>query len=150
MGPDAPLPLPAEFTDSEKYIESLLDFTTSSWLLQTLCGGVHILDFYTRSPDLYSHILPEAWREWFQTREIMDILDLLMREDLSQFNAQGENNSRGWRGGSAPPDDLLDYIKTVRKHLLARDFPPSASGLEPQKPAIPRHIAMGMKVKKVH
>ncbi|EAT77129.2 hypothetical protein SNOG_15464 [Parastagonospora nodorum SN15] len=76
----------------------------------------------------------------------MDIMDLLMREDLAQF----DENGKAWRDGPAPPEDLLNYIKEVRKHLLARDFPPPGSGLEPQKAAIPRHIALGMKVKKVH
>jgi hypothetical protein len=150
MGPDTSLPLPAEFTNTEEYIESLLNFSTSSWLLQTLCGGVHILDFYTRSPDLYSHILPASWREWFKTRDIGDILDLLMREDLSQFDMSEGSNSRGWQNGPAPPEHLLQYIRTVRKHLLARDFPPPKSGLKPEKATISRHIAVGMKVKKVH
>lgn len=80
----------------------------------------------------------------------MDILDLLMREDLSQFDHQQGESSESWRDGPAPPEDLLNYIKTVRKHLLMRDFPPPGSGLKPQKAAIPRHIALGMKVKKVH
>jgi hypothetical protein len=150
MGPDTPLPLPAEFSNTEDYIESLLQFTTSSWLLQTLCGGVHILDFYTRSPDLYSTILPESWRDWFRSRDIMDILDLLMREDLAQFDQTNQDGKKDWRDGPAPPEDLLQYIKNVRKHLLAREFPPAGSGLKPQKAAIPRHIALGMKVKKVH
>jgi hypothetical protein len=150
MGPDTPLPLPLEFDNVDDYIESVLQFTTSSWLLQTLCGGVHILDFYTRSPDLYTTILPQSWREWFRSRDIMDVLDLLMREDLVQFDHSGHGDAQIWRGGPAPPDELLDYIRKVRKHLLAREFPTSASGLKPQKPAIPRHIAVGMKVKKVH
>jgi hypothetical protein len=151
MGPDTPLPLPAEFTNTDDYVESLLNFSTSSWLLQTLCGGVHILDFYTRSPDLYSHILPQSWRDWFKTRDIMDILDLLMREDLGQFDVNQGDSAVEWRGGPAPPDELLEYIKTVRKHLLARDFPPPNSKVATsEKPTIPRHIATGMKVKKVH
>jgi hypothetical protein len=149
MGPDSPLPLPPDFDNTDDFVESLLNFTTSSWLLQTLCGGVHILDFYTRSPDLYSAILPESWREWFKSRDIMDILDLLMREDLAQFE-RAEEHQNSWRDGSVPPTDLLQYIKDVRKHLLAREFPPRGSGLKPQKAAISRHIAMGMKVKKVH
>src|SRR3954465_9337059 len=98
MGPDTPLPLPEAFNNVDDYVNSLLNFTTSSWLLQTLCGGVHILDFYTRSPDLYSTILPASWRKWFRERDIMDILDLLMREDLAQFS-DSTNEDRTWRGG---------------------------------------------------
>ncbi|KAH7135120.1 methyltransferase domain-containing protein [Dendryphion nanum] len=146
MGPDSPLPLPAEFKNVDEYVESLLDFATSSWLLQTLCGGVHILDFYTRSPDLYSTILPESWRLWFEKRDIMDILDFLMREDLAQFDSVHDN----WRGGPIPPHDLLQYIKDVRKHLLARDFTPTNANGSSGKSTIARHIAIGMKVKKVH
>lgn len=150
MGPDKPLPLPKEFDNTEDYVESLLRFTTSSWLLQTLCGGVHILDFYTRSPDLYSAILPQSWRDWFKSRDIMDILDFLMREDLSHFDAEHQAASKSWRDGPPPPEELLQYVTEVRKHLLGRDFPPPGSGLTPQKSAIPRHIAVGMKIKKVH
>ncbi|KAF2198860.1 hypothetical protein GQ43DRAFT_421534 [Delitschia confertaspora ATCC 74209] len=146
MGPDCPLPLPAEFSDVDEYVESLLKFATSSRLLQTLCGGVHILDFYTRTPDLYSTILPRKWRDWFRERDIMDILDLLMREDLSQFDVQSEDAADvTWRGGPPPPEELIQYLKDVRKHLLCREFPKSND-----KSSIARHIALGMKVKKIH
>jgi hypothetical protein len=151
MGPDSPLPISADFASVEHYVESLLEFTTSSWLLQTLCGGVHILDFYTRSPDLYSTILPETWRKWFKGREIMDILDLLMREDLTQFGSHEQvTGEKSWRGGAAPPEDLLKYIRDVRKHLLNRECPPVDSQHEPKKSNIARHVAIGMKVKKIH
>jgi len=157
MGPDQPLPLPAEFADVDSYVDSLLQFATSSWLLQTLCGGVHILDFFTRTPDLYSALLPEAWRDWFKSMDIMDIIDLLVREDLTQFRTSSAGNSEGassqntaWRGGPYPPEDLVQYLQDVRKHCLNRQFPPPNSGLSKQKSTIARHIAVGMKVKKVH
>ncbi|KAF2647534.1 hypothetical protein K491DRAFT_614447 [Lophiostoma macrostomum CBS 122681] len=150
MGPDSPLPLPVEFDNVEAYVDSLLNFTTSSWLLQTLCGGVHILDFYTREPDLYSTILPETWRTWFKDREVTDILDLLMREDLRKFEAETEGSNAPWRGGCQPPQDLLQYIKDVRKHLLGRDFTPRNAEANRSSKSIARHIAIGMKVKKVH
>ncbi|KAF3045931.1 hypothetical protein E8E12_007818 [Didymella heteroderae] len=146
MGPEQPLPLPSEFNNADDYVESLLKFSTSSWLLQTLCGGVHVLDFYTRSPDLYSTILSQSWRNWFRDRDILDILDLLMREDLAQF----DDGIRTWRNGPAPPEDLVQYIKDVRKHLLAREFPPPGSASQPERASLARHITMGMKVKKVH
>jgi hypothetical protein len=148
MGPDSPLPVPAEFSNVDEYVDSLLEFTTSSWLLQTLCGGVHILDFYTRAPDLYSTILPESWRTWFKDRNIMDVLDLLMREHLDQFKTEDPDFT--WRNGPRPPEELLQYIRDVRKHLLGREFPPPNSGLKSEKPSIARHISIGMKVKKVH
>ncbi|KAJ4341490.1 hypothetical protein N0V95_007219 [Ascochyta clinopodiicola] len=146
MGPEQPLPLPAEFGNVDEYVESLLKFSTSSWLLQTLCGGVHVLDFYTRTPDLYSAILPESWRAWFKTRDIMDVLDLLMREDLSQF----DHGKSDWRDGQSPPEDFLQYIKDVRRHLLAREFPRPGAEPQPEQASLARHITMGMKVKKVH
>lgn len=80
----------------------------------------------------------------------MDILDLLMREDLCQFDMNRGDANAQWRGGPAPPEELLEYIRSVRRHLLARDFPPPNSNITSEKPALPRHIAMGMKVKKVH
>ncbi|KAF2816362.1 uncharacterized protein BDZ99DRAFT_458240 [Mytilinidion resinicola] len=157
MGPDQALPLPAEFTDVDAYVDSLLNFATSSWLLQTLCGGVHILDFFTRTEDLYSSLLSKEWRDWFQSRSMVDILDLFMREDLTQFDEQSSagpdcipSTSSAWRDGAPPPQGLLQYIKDVRAHLLDRRFPPPSSGLTVQKSSIARHVAVGMKVKKVH
>ncbi|KAF2492214.1 hypothetical protein BU16DRAFT_574278 [Lophium mytilinum] len=157
MGPEQALPLPAEFTDVDSYVDSLLNFATSSWLLQTLCGGVHILDFFTRTEDLYSSLLSIEWRDWFQSRDMADILDLFMREDLTQFDAQSSEGPDcistprpTWRNGLPPPQGLLQYIKDVRAHLLDRRFPPSNSGLTVQKSIIARHVAVGMKVKKVH
>lgn len=87
MGRSYPLPLSPEFNNPEVYIESLLRFATSSELFQRLCGGVHILDFFTRKPDLYSTILPQEWRDWFHLHDVQDILDLLMRENLTQFQS---------------------------------------------------------------
>ena len=52
-----PLPVKSGFNDAEAYVESLLSFITSSKLFQNLCGGVHILDFLTKEPDLYSTVL---------------------------------------------------------------------------------------------
>src|ERR1700753_612161 len=85
IGPENPLPLQGGFESAEEYVRSLEEFVTSSQLLQTLCGGVHILDFFTRTPDLYQVILPSDWRYWFQQHEIDDILDFLNKEDLDQF-----------------------------------------------------------------
>jgi hypothetical protein len=149
MSPKQPLPLPKEFSDVETYITSLLKFSTTSNLLQTLCGGVHILDFFTRKPDLYSQILPETWRTWFKSVDIYDILDLLMREDLNTFSCPDSvKNETQWRNGPFPPSDLLDYIKEVRKHLLDRTFTPPSFPEDAQKQD--KKILVGMNVKKAH
>lgn len=147
MGPDQPLPLPPEFTDAESYVESLLEFFTTSQLLQTLCGGVHILDFFTRIQDLYTVVLPLEWREWFKSVDIMDILDLLIRENLDQFK-QFECAGNG-RSHEFPPASLIQYIKNVRKHLLDRHFEP-ISGTDGVQYTMNHLVAMGMSVKKVH
>lgn len=152
-----PLPLPREFTDADSYVESLLTFATSSELVQTLCGGIHILDFFTMKPDLYSLILPAEWRKWFESIEITKILDFFLREDLSKFNDSMDAKTSGpepggtnkCRLGPYPPKSLIQYIKDVRKHLLNRDFNPiiSTAGA---KHTMNHLIAMGMSVKKVH
>src|SRR4051812_5471893 len=85
MAPLTPLPLPEQFSQVDAYLESLLSFATSSELFLQLCGGVHILDFYTREPGIYSAVLPLCWRDWFKAIAIEDLLDLLMRENLEML-----------------------------------------------------------------
>ena len=168
MTHSCPLPLSSKFKEPETYIDSLLNFATSSELFQRLCGGVHILDFFTLEPELYTTILPQEWREWFHLHDIYDILDLLMREDLAQFqspvvsmeeNADGHTSngfyeSATWRGHRVPPDGLIDYIKTVRMHLLDRNFPPANASHRPgsfhRNTRLARHVSVGMKTKKIH
>jgi hypothetical protein len=53
MAPPTPLPFSDDFNSADSYVESLLQFTAASTIFQTLCGGVHILDFFTREPSLY-------------------------------------------------------------------------------------------------
>ncbi|KAF2087564.1 hypothetical protein K490DRAFT_13538, partial [Saccharata proteae CBS 121410] len=165
MGPEQPLPLPEEFSDADAYVDSLLHFGTSSELLRTLCGGVHILDFFTREPALYPLVIPEPWRIWFKYQDIMDILDLFMRRDLSRYAQRGgegeerrEEEEQGnvnvsvaeVDGGPAPPESLIQFIRDIRKHSLRREFhpPPKQKGAKSTKLA--RHVALGMKVKKIH
>lgn len=150
MGPDRSLPFGDSFVDADTYVTSLLDFVGSDHILRVLCGGVHILDFFTSDPDLYSQILPQEWRAFFAGHDIMDILDLLMREDL---NNVGQSSNRTWREGPLPPQGLVDYIETVRRHLLKRQ--PSTSQCARNRAMKPtqkltRNVAVGMNVKKVH
>jgi hypothetical protein len=156
LGPPISIPLPRDFTDVESYVESLLHFSTSSALFQALCGGVHILDFFTQSPDLYSQILPTEWRTWFKKLDIHDLLDLLMREDLDHFgtslneeqHANGQyTNATQWRNSSSPPLSLILYIENVRSHLLSRNFTPTSSKLAHK---LDRNTSVGMNVKKAH
>jgi len=161
LPPASPLPLNG-FEKAEQYVESLLSFITSSDLFQKLCGGVHVLDFLTNEPDLYSTILPEEWRVWFQYNDVSDILDLLMREDADEIErmkcildgSYEQETNRTWRHGPIPPMSLLNYIQSIRKHALDRSFTShdmrwngnNLSNLTP----LPRHVAVGMKPKKKH
>ncbi|KAL4886194.1 methyltransferase domain-containing protein [Aspergillus karnatakaensis] len=144
------LPLSDEWTDPDAYVEALLSFATSSDLFRHLCGGVHMLDFLTREPDLYTTLLPEDWRKFFEHHSIGDIIDLCLRDDIdSLFEAYKQGNVAGqeWRGVAVlPPLSLLEYIYNVRRLTLRRDFAPH----QPGKATIPPRIAVGMKVKKYH
>ena len=147
IGPEKPLPYSDDFASTEEYVDALLNLAGSNELLHTLCGGVHILDFFTSTPDLYTRILPQEWRDFFVDHQIMDILDLLMREDLETVDAQS------WRDGPAPPSSLTDYIRIVRKHLLTRvPFSSQCARNRAMKPTqkLARNVAVGMNIKKVH
>lgn len=162
------LPLPPAFTDEETYVESLLAFVTSHEIFQQLCGGVHILDFLTQEPDLYSTLLPDDWREWFKNHRISDILDLLIREDLSFFGGYSDNaTSTGhgrattshtydgeceWRGGRSPPSSLVQYVQAVRNHTLDRQVRSARKSclFDPSKHQLAKHVSVGMKPKKIH
>ena len=163
MPVECPLPLKPDFDNAEAYVESLLSFVTSSELFQTLCGGVHILDFLTKEPDLYSTVLPEEWRVWFQLHDVHAILDLLMKEDdnlleclkssLDTLPAEKRVTNSTWRDGPCPPTSLLGYIQAIRRHALNRDFNPLDTSAAPsfaRTGPLPRHVSVGMKPKKIH
>ncbi|KAL4753222.1 hypothetical protein BDW72DRAFT_169577 [Aspergillus terricola var. indicus] len=144
------LPLPEGWTDPDAYVDALLSFATSSDLFRHLCGGVHMLDFLTREPDLYTTLLPEDWRQFFEHHNIADIIDLLLRDDIEPMLAaykQGDLAGQEWRGVAVlPPLSLLEFIQQIRRLTLRREFTPHGSG----KATIPPRIAVGMKVKKYH
>ncbi|KAJ6155503.1 hypothetical protein N7470_006069 [Penicillium chermesinum] len=150
MAPRCPLPLSEEWEDADSYIEGLLSFMTTSTLFINLCGGVHMLDFLTREPDLYTTLLPEDWRTFFEAHEVQDILRLLLKEDIAAlkryYEAKEDSAStRTWNGGAFPPQTLLEYIHNIKRFALRRDFVPA----EPRR-KLPFHIAMGMNQKKLH
>ena len=157
------LPIPLEFPSDEAYIDSLLRFSTSNQLFQHLCGGVHILDFLTQEPDLYSSLLPQEWRDWLQNYEIQDILNFLIWVDLStqlsdayaSAEAQecGTKVGKGTGDQSSPPPSLVDYVSEIRRHTLVRDLKPDCSSQSPavgKSCTLTRTVATGMKPKKIH
>ncbi|KAK5056809.1 hypothetical protein LTR84_012341 [Exophiala bonariae] len=141
------LPINSDDWQSEdEYVQSLLRFVTTSDIFHNLCGGVHVLDFLTREPDLYTTVLPQEWREWFDLVSIDDVLELLLRLDIKGLQKQPRETTDSFDTLPSPPQSLLDYISTVRKHLLGRDFSPVADDIS----ELPRHVAVGMKPKKIH
>src|SRR5437762_200704 len=142
------LPIDPAWDSDDSYVSSLLSFVTSSDLFRNLCGGIHILDFLTREPDLYAAVLPQQWRDWFDKVSVDDLLDLLLREDLKRIrlctSSQGTHGS--WRGHELPPSSLIEYVDIVRKHCLLRQHVPISKDIQ----TLPRRMAVGMKPKKIH
>jgi Methyltransferase domain len=139
MAPAIPLPISADFNDVDEYVNSLLHFATSSTIFQTLCGGVHILDFFTRDPSLYNAVIPEEWKAWLMDCDSMELLDLLIRDNLQTFHPTPEDNP--------PPHSLITYITDIRKYSLQRSH---HSRLSSRQPPLPRHLSVGMVPKKIH
>ena len=160
MRPLNSLPINPSFQDSQEFVESLLNFVTSSELFQTLCGGIHLLDFLTVEPNYYCSVLPLEWREWFDLHDVDALLDFFLREDqkiledLKDSISNHENSALPkfgpslWRGLPAPPASLLDYVLAIRKHALNRGF--AALDDKSVSSKIPRQVAVGMKPKKIH
>ncbi|PNP82963.1 hypothetical protein FNYG_03285 [Fusarium nygamai] len=136
MIPEKPLPFNGNFSSPEEYIDELLKFVRTSETFQILCGGVHILDFFTIEPGLFHYAIPKEWHAFILSRSLMEFLDLLMRDDLDNLKLEGEQ----------PPASLIDYIRTVRNLSLGRSFTPPSEKL----PVLPRSVAVGMNVKKIH
>ncbi|KAF5590784.1 hypothetical protein FPCIR_6306 [Fusarium pseudocircinatum] len=136
MIPENPLPFNGNFSSPEEYIDELLKFVRTSETFQILCGGVHILDFFTIEPGLFHYAIPKEWHAFILSRSLMEFLDLLMRDDLDDLKLEGEH----------PPASLIDYIRTVRNLSLGRSFTPPSEKL----PVLPRSVAVGMNVKKTH
>lgn len=160
MRPLHSLPINPTFRDSQEFVESLLSFVTSSELFQTLCGGIHLLDFLTVEPNYYCTILPLEWREWFDLHDVDALLDFFLREDQDvledlknsilnyENSALPEFGPSLWRGLPSPPASLLDYALAIRKHSLNRGF--AALDGKSVSSTIPRQVAVGMKPKKIH
>ncbi|KAJ6043578.1 hypothetical protein N7460_004933 [Penicillium canescens] len=150
MTSNRPLPISGAWEHPDAYIEALLCFSTTSVLFMNLCGGVHMVDFLTREPDLYTTILPKDWISFFEQHDIQDIIRLLLREDIEHIRSAGEpsedQSSRTWNGGAFPPQSLLDYIFNIRLLTLKREMYISSS----KRIELPKQVAMHMNRKKVH
>ncbi|KAJ5724561.1 hypothetical protein N7493_006289 [Penicillium malachiteum] len=150
MPSNRPLPISGVWESPDAYIKALLSFSTTSLLFLNLCGGVHMVDFLTRQPDMYTTLLPQEWRVFFEYHDVQDIIHLLLREDIEQLQRAGEPavdpSCRTWKGGAFPPQSLLDYISNVRQLTLQREN--CTSTLE--KVDLPKQVAMRMNKKKVH
>ncbi|OTB05205.1 hypothetical protein M426DRAFT_22070 [Hypoxylon sp. CI-4A] len=134
MRPEKPLPYPDEWESTETYVQQLLEFATTSDTFRILCGGVHILDFFTTDPGLFQTVIPDDWQQYILQCEPMEFLDLLVRDELDKpTNPQ-------------PPESLVKYIKDVRRLSLAREFSPRKDKL----PKLTRMVSVGMKPKKIH
>ena len=160
--PEKPLPFCESYGSVDEYVRDLLSFVTTSRNLDTLCGGVHILDFLTRESDLYESVLPSDWRAWLNELDIANILDFLMREDLSKLAplevVKGHGSNEGvaanasnsiqasWRGNPLPPNSLLSFVKTVRNLSLNRTFELRRE----LGPKLPKSVTAGMNQKKFH
>lgn len=138
MPPSKPLPISDEFGSTEEYVDSILNFAATTDIFQMLCGGVHILDFFTNEPGLFQWILEPDWQEFLMDCDPMVLLDFLLRDDLD-----APPSGRTWPD---PPESLRKYVKDIRRHSLIRSFVP----VKPRLPIIPRQVAVGMNVKKVH
>ncbi|KAL2262038.1 hypothetical protein VTK26DRAFT_2670 [Humicola hyalothermophila] len=136
--PKKPLPHSDEFSSTDEYVDQLLHFAANSDLFRFLCGGVHILDFFTTEPGLFVSAVPKEWQEYLLQTEPMALLDFLMRDDLSSLSQNP--------GSGTPPESLIQYVKDIRRFSLLRSFQPS----RPKLPVLPRPVALGMKTKKVH
>lgn len=154
MRPATALPLPKGYQDDDAYVDCLLDFITSQELFRKLCGGVHILDFFTLDPPLYQSLLPQEWREWFDQHDLDSLLDFVLREDLSGFE-DVQDRSSAWHGRPAPPASLVSYPMAIRELKLRRGHvardPAEHAGQPSEKAStIPQSLAIGMKDKKIH
>lgn len=148
MPPSHPLPFDTTaFSTVEEYVTSLLSFSTDP-LLRLLCGGVHILDFFTKDApgstpcDLYSAIIPLSWREFFSTQDMDQVLELLLRLPIQSLRARED-----------VPSDLREFIEKVRQHSLKREFVREEQSERVRKqtrPGTERALYAGMKPKKLH
>ncbi|RKF78015.1 Methyltransferase-like protein 25 [Golovinomyces cichoracearum] len=149
-----------EFNNEEEYVDSLLKFSSTSQFFQILCGGVHVLDFFTREQSTFRYLFPHEWQEWLMGRKSIELLDFLMRDDLGEMRHGGNelhvplghcrhSASSFSSSSSAPPESLINYVAEIHRHSLCRSIAAERQ-LQQIDVTLPRHIAVGMIPKKIH
>ncbi|GAO16467.1 uncharacterized protein UV8b_06947 [Ustilaginoidea virens] len=142
MIPAKPLPFKGGFASADDYVASLLDFVYTTDMFQILCGGTHILDFFTSQPGLFHTALPAEWHPFLLQCDTMRLLDILLRDDLDNLD-----NLELDEGLPRMPESLRRYVRSIRDLSLGRDFAPSR---ETSPPALSATLRVGMKPKKIH
>jgi hypothetical protein len=138
MAPDKPLPYNDEFSSTEEYIAELLEFSASSELFQALCGGVHIVDYFTIGAGPFYDVLPTSWHPYLFACDIMSFVRLL---------ATGRPDDSRSEDEIQPPQSLIDYVHSI--HRLSMTRKPSSCKVTGRE-TLPRTISIGMKQKKIH
>ncbi|KAK9356326.1 methyltransferase domain-containing protein [Lipomyces doorenjongii] len=128
-------PLPPRFSSVDEYLSSLAEFYLNPFV-QSLAGGVHILNFFLSSPDLFEDTLPEQWVTFFDQAELDDILDFLI-----YFK---ENTSL------QPPSSLSIFLSTVQSLSIKRNLPDEMLQSNPDPPLHGPALSVGMSPKKIH
>lgn len=147
MPPPQSLPIDPSFTSADDYIKSLLDFYRDP-LFTTLCGGIHILDFFIKDTDLapttlYNSVIPEEWRTYLATREMSQILETLLHTPLNELPEEA-------------PESFRSFITKLRIHSLRREFVSQAPeqkntpGKKRRTGDMTWALNAGMKPKKIH
>ncbi|OAA54272.1 hypothetical protein SPI_08891 [Niveomyces insectorum RCEF 264] len=147
MQPKNPLPYADdEFASADDYLDQLLHYVSTTPVFQVLCGGVHIMDFYTTDPGLFYQVVPADWQAFLLDRTPMELLDFLLRADnLDAVVAPEESDA----GRVPPPASLVQYVRDVRRFSLRRERCGTRSSSS-KPPPLARHLTLGMSRKKVH
>ncbi|KAJ8100597.1 methyltransferase domain-containing protein [Lipomyces tetrasporus] len=132
--PDS-FPLPPTFSSVDEYLLSLSEFYLDPFV-QSLAGGLHILNFFLTSPDLFEDTLSEEWVTFFDQAELDDILDYLIF-------FKGSNTLQ-------PPESLSIFLSTVQTLSINRNLPDEQAFSKPVPRLHSSAISVGMSPKKVH
>jgi hypothetical protein len=138
MRPKQPLPYSGNFSSAEEYLDRLMEFATSEDMFQILCGGVHILDFFTSEAGLFPAALPQEWHSFLLSIDIMQLVGMLSNE--------GSGDAKLREDQIQPPESFLQYARSIRNLSLRRTLLPERL----KKPTLPKTISIGMNPKKIH